>query len=389
MGRTAAVTFEMVSSAAEAMKADGLTVTVRSVRERLGNIGSFGTVNAHVSVWKERQEQHVVSALTLPPALQKSMLDFIGTELARERQVLELSIADKKQQIADLTVENNKQTDELDDNAELLDTLRNEIATLNGKAGQLEIDLAASKEEVIHDRVQWNDEIGKERASAESARTELAKAQLKLEAMPRLESDLNAVRLALETEHTGKVSAEQAAAVAIAKMEAANDRIQELHDRLAKAEASSIKAQEKIDAAAKEAGEARSALETERVAKVLSEQTVAVAIAKMEAGNQRIEELCDRLAKAEANNIKLQEKIDAAAQNAVTLNALVQSATKEIEVLKNAKIDAEVALAALVVKVEPTKTKGKPGPKPKQAPTETNDTDKETDSQTIPLELQE
>lgn len=56
------------------------------------------------------------------------------------------------------------------------------------------------------------DEAARERSGAELARTELAKAQLRLEAMPRLEADLVAVRDVLETERLARVTAEQAAA---------------------------------------------------------------------------------------------------------------------------------------------------------------------------------
>jgi len=56
-------------------------------------------------------------------------------------------------------------------------------------------------------------EIARERQAAEQARTELAKALLRLEAMPRLESDLVEVRAMLEKEHQAKVLAEKAAAV--------------------------------------------------------------------------------------------------------------------------------------------------------------------------------
>ena len=57
------------------------------------------------------------------------------------------------------------------------------------------------------------DEGARERQAAELARTELAKAQLRLEAMPRLEADLGAVRGELVKESKARVDAEQSAAV--------------------------------------------------------------------------------------------------------------------------------------------------------------------------------
>ena len=229
MGRTASVTFEMVAVAAEALKAEGLAVTTRAVRERLGGTGSQGTVNSHLSAWKARQEQRITSALTLPPALQKSILDFMGAELSNARKTLEADLAAQQKEMADLANENEKQFSELEENAEALDSLRNEIAKLQGKAGQLEADLAINREEVT-----------RERANAEAARTELAKSLLRLEAMPRLESDLIASRVALEVERTAKVAAEQAAAVAVARLEAQQQRVQELTERLLKFEVNPV-----------------------------------------------------------------------------------------------------------------------------------------------------
>lgn len=67
--------------------------------------------------------------------------------------------------------------------------------------------------------------------------------------MPRLESDLNASRTALDQERAAKVSAEQIAAVATAKLDAEIKHAQELVERLAKAESINVKNQDKLEAA--------------------------------------------------------------------------------------------------------------------------------------------
>ena len=81
------------------------------------------------------------------------------------------------------------------------------------------------------------DEAARERSGAELARTELAKAQLRLEAMPRLEADLVAVRAVLEAERTARQQAKEDAAVLASKLEAAERRIAENEARSTKAEA--------------------------------------------------------------------------------------------------------------------------------------------------------
>lgn len=253
MARSASVTPEMIAEAANALEAEGIKVTNRAVYERVGRIGSSGTISPLVSAWKEKRKKHVVSALTLPPALQKSILDFMASELARERQELESNLVDQQREITDLAQENEKQFAEAEDAAETIVILRKDIALLQGKTGQLETDIAKIHVEVVQ-----------EREHAELARTELAKAQLRLEAMPRLETDLHEARLSIETERTAKIGAEQAAAVALAKLDAATQRIQDLADRLAKAEAGNAKLQQKNDADTREAANLNSTIHTQK-----------------------------------------------------------------------------------------------------------------------------
>ena len=255
MGRTALATYEMVAAAAEAMKVEKFIlkdITTRAIRERIGNTGSAGTVSTHLQAWKAGQEQHVISAATLPAPVQKTILDFIGVELSNARQVLESSIADLQRERAFLASDNEKQFSELEEAAEYLESLRTEVATLQGRSSQLETDLTATRDEIIRERTNARDEISKERETAEAARTELAKALLRLEAMPRLENDLETVKAMLDKERTAKVAAEQTAAVAASKIESSNQRIQELVARLTKSEDLIARLQEKIDAAAKE-----------------------------------------------------------------------------------------------------------------------------------------
>lgn len=63
-------------------------------------------------------------------------------------------------------------------------------------------------------------ETGRERQAAEAARTELAKAQLRLEAVPRIESDVARLRGEIEAERLARIEAERLAAVLTAKLEA-------------------------------------------------------------------------------------------------------------------------------------------------------------------------
>ena len=277
MGREAHITFEQVAAVADAMKVDGVKPTSRAVRERLGNTGSMGTINKLLGRWKSGQERQISAALVLPPALQRVLLEFMDTELTSARTTLEAELADQQQEAADLATENERQVIENDKQAEAIELLRSDVAAHQGRAGQLESDLTASRDDAV-----------RERSGAELARTELAKAQLRLEAMPRLEADLVAVRATLDTERTARQQAEQAAAVLAAKLEAAERRATESDARTGKAEAAAAKTAEKAEAVARELVSANAAVQAgqarlESAARELDDAKKAVATATAEA----------------------------------------------------------------------------------------------------------
>lgn len=254
MGRESTITFEQVVATAEAMKAANVPVTSRAVRERLGNTGSMGTINKLLGRWKAGQDQQGRVELVLPPALQHALLDFMEKELKRAREPLDAEIDFHRQEAADLSTENERQVIENEAQFETIELLRAEVSIHQGRAGQLESDLAVAR-----------DEAARERSGAELARTELAKAQLRLEAMPRLEADLVAVRGVLETERDARVAAEQQAAVLAAKLEAADRRTTEAIDRATKAETAAEQASVKIDSIGRELVNANATIQAGQV----------------------------------------------------------------------------------------------------------------------------
>jgi hypothetical protein len=201
----------------------------------------MGTINKLLQRWKSGQERQVSAALVLPPALQRALLEFMDTELTRARTTLESELADQQQEAADLATENERQVLENDAQSEVIEALRAEVSKHQGRAGQLEADLVVAR-----------DEASRERSGAELARTELAKAQLRLEAMPRLEADLVAVRAVLDAERLARVAAEQSAAVMNAKLEASDRRAAEADERTSKMEAAAAQIAAKAEAVARE-----------------------------------------------------------------------------------------------------------------------------------------
>lgn len=277
MGREATITAEQVTAIADTMKAEGIKPTLRGVRERLGNVGSMGTINKLLQRWRAGQERQPSAALAVPPALQRSIVDWMDQELTAARATLEAELADQQQAATDLATENERQAELIAGREEEIEALSIDKAEAEGKAGQLSADLDATREEAA-----------RERHAAEQARTELAKAQLRLEAMPRLESDLAAVRAELDKERQTRVTAEQSAAVLAAQKEDLSKRLADataradrsedaLTKQQSRAEQVTADLQARLDKLAGELGDTKAALRASEAGAAAFEREAATA----------------------------------------------------------------------------------------------------------------
>lgn len=209
MAREPNITQEQVSRAAESIRASGGRPTARAIRESLGT-GSMATVLKFFQAWQDAQVKPADVPVALPGGLQRSLLEFVAAEVDRSRSELRAELDIANQANADLIVESERQSLIVENLTASLEAVHGEKAELAGRLAQMEAERDAAR-----------DEAAAERVAAEKARTDLAKSLLQLEAMPRLEKDLDNVRSALESERSARVSAEQSAAVALAKLEAA------------------------------------------------------------------------------------------------------------------------------------------------------------------------
>lgn len=208
MPREATITYEQVATFADAIKAEGLKPSARLIRERHGS-GSLGTIHKLLAEYLGRQNRPIEATLALPPALQRSILDFMAAELTMARAELEAKLAETQTAAADLANENERQAGQLDVLQGMVETLAGERATLEGRAVQLESDLTTAREETA-----------RERKATDAARTDLAGAQLKLQAMPRLEDDLAVARGALQDVDHRRQTAERDLAVCTSERKA-------------------------------------------------------------------------------------------------------------------------------------------------------------------------
>lgn len=247
MAREATITQEQVNAAADTIRASGAKPTARAVREALGG-GSMATVLKFLQLWQAGQVRTAESPVVLPAGLQRALVDFIGQEVAGAKADLQDDLVAAQQANGDLIGESERQASTIELQAEALETVQAEKAELAGRLAQVESDLAKA-----------GDDVASERQAAEHARTELAKAQLRLEALPRIEAEADRLRGELEQERTAKVAAEQTAAVALAKLEGMTDRAK-------KAEAIAEKTEKQAALAAGELSGARVQVQAQQTA---------------------------------------------------------------------------------------------------------------------------
>lgn len=209
MAREPGITQDQVSKAAERIRASGQKPTARAIREQLGT-GSMATVLRFFQAWQDAQVRPAEVPVALPQGLQRGLIDFVAVEVERGRSELLTELETAKTANADLILESERQALQIQNLESLLEAAYAEKASLTGRLGQIE-----------GERDEARSEAASERAAAESARTELAKSMLRLEAMPRLEKELDETRGELKMEREERAMAVQSAAVAEAKLQGA------------------------------------------------------------------------------------------------------------------------------------------------------------------------
>ena len=215
MPRMPTITQDDVNLICARLIGSGTTPSVRKIIEEHGS-GSQGTIYPMFEKWRSALERPSNSASALSPALQRALLDFINKETSLAKAGLETQLVQSKQIAADLARENERLANGFEEQSTVVSELTDGIASLQGRVGQLDRDLAAAQEDAARVRIE-----------AERARTDLALALLRLEPMARLEAELKAMKAECEAERRGRIVAEQAAAVAIAQKESLAERLVE------------------------------------------------------------------------------------------------------------------------------------------------------------------
>lgn len=224
MAREPSITYEQVAAAAVNLKAQSQKPTARNVREVLG-VGSMATVLKFLQQWQSgqvRQSQAIDD--TLDVTIVRAISNQIASKVQDATAEATAQLADLQSETDTLITENERQTAELESKAVELSALQEQHSALAGRTKQLEDENKRTAEALIA-----------ERQVSEVARVELAKAELRLEAVPRIEAEIEKVRLELAEERIKSSSLHEAAAVANAKLESEISLRTSLQEQLLKA----------------------------------------------------------------------------------------------------------------------------------------------------------
>lgn len=242
------VSRDQVFAVADGIVGDGLSPTIKAIRERLGT-GSPNTIHRHLVEWRESRPVPTAVANELPQALTSAIAEEISKAASKAKSEKELELSQVKEEAADLANIGESLEVERDQLADQVGELTTERDTLAGKAAQQALDLA-----------EVNERIRREQVAAEGARVDLAKALLRVESQTERHiehvTELERLRDALTAAEKGRVSAEQQAAVLAAKLEAVVERASSAEDRVKIIEQQAVKtaasSEEARDRAAKE-----------------------------------------------------------------------------------------------------------------------------------------
>ena len=243
------VTYESVTAVADALASQAQRPTVRAVIAALGG-GSPNSVLPHLNAWKGSRPSVKAHDIVLDPRVSAIVAEQIRSAVFDATASIEARAADSVTD-AEAVAEAGRAAERR------IEELIEEVASVGAEnhrlAGRLEtlaheyeqskrdcLTMAATVRETADVAVTKAHELAaRERQAAEFALQSLAKAELRLEGLPALESNVARLSNLVDQERGVRAVAECKAAVAIAERQAAQQRADELRSSMdhARAEA--------------------------------------------------------------------------------------------------------------------------------------------------------
>ncbi len=191
------ISFEQVAAVAETLTAAGVRPSLRGIRERLGT-GSLATIQRHLAAWNHGRRELVTAQLSLGSEIQRAILLEIERQVAEARSKLEEELGNVKSDRDALMEEGEKMNDRMAALSSQTDELTASLQHQAGTIEQLRLELDKARESAVQ-----------ERDAAERIRGNLAKAEIRLESVVRLEGDIVLLREKIEQERDGRIKAEK------------------------------------------------------------------------------------------------------------------------------------------------------------------------------------
>lgn len=289
----AVITQDSVYAAAEALEARGLRVSVRAIRDHLGG-GSPNLITPLLASWRAKRPQVAQATIQLDPRIGQLIADQVQVAAGEAARRADERATEAEDTLQLCQQENAELAEQLVAATTALDDVRAQREQQAGTIAELREDLARTRAEALEEIEAADAKADRERESAETARQALARAELRLEALPRLEAEVERLRAALDEAQSGRQVAEQQAAVATAKLEAAAQRVSAAEERERDARQQVSKALETAEKASGEAHQAQIALQAtqarlESTSRELETAQAAAAEAKTELKEIRAE----------------------------------------------------------------------------------------------------
>ena len=271
----ARITLETVADVAENIEARGDTASVRKVMAMLG--GSPNTIAPLLKKWRESRPNFRAAQFVVDPRIASLMAEQVHSAVTEATRAADIRLAEM-QDDAELIAEAGRAAEQLAaERASELEAARAKIQQQAGQIEQMRADAslvkaeAAGRVKVAEDRAAA--EIGKAEAllarevdAREAAQKALIRAEFKLEALSKLESDLDAAR-AEATQARGDASAaERGLAVVSAELKALQGAFERLSAEVTEAKAATRDERSRADAAEREYGQASAQVQTKQVA---------------------------------------------------------------------------------------------------------------------------
>lgn len=241
----ALVSFESVAAAAESLVKDGGKPSVRAVIAALGG-GSPNAVLPLLNEWKSGRPLVRASDIALDPRIACLIAEQISTASAQAAKAAEDKAADVQadaEAVAEAGREAEARATELE---QALEQAQAVIVTKDRTLEALGIERARDQQTAQEKITTLTAQVDGERERADKAVQIVAKDEVRLQAIPKLEAEVQ--RLA---------KFEQTAAVQTAKLDDAQALIDDLRQRLATADNATTEARATVDKVSREAEQAR------------------------------------------------------------------------------------------------------------------------------------